>query len=55
MVWSPADRPWLTEGPKVQRLQKKVYLALQHSLHMSGASEEKLDMVSLVLELSRYA
>ncbi|XP_061878159.1 RAR-related orphan receptor C b [Entelurus aequoreus] len=36
------DRPWLTEGQKVQKLQEKVYLALQHSLHQSG-SEEKLD------------
>uniref|UniRef100_A0A7N8XQR6 RAR-related orphan receptor C b n=1 Tax=Mastacembelus armatus TaxID=205130 RepID=A0A7N8XQR6_9TELE len=41
------DRLWLTEGQKVQKLQEKVYLALQHSLHKSGASEEKLDkMVS---------
>ncbi|XP_066512931.1 nuclear receptor ROR-beta-like isoform X2 [Hoplias malabaricus] len=41
------DRPWLSEGQQVQKLQEKVYLALQHSLHMSGASPEKLDkMVS---------
>uniref|UniRef100_A0A3Q3E4P9 RAR-related orphan receptor C b n=1 Tax=Labrus bergylta TaxID=56723 RepID=A0A3Q3E4P9_9LABR len=41
------DRPWLTEGQKVQKLQEKVYLALQHSLHNRGASDEKLDkMVS---------
>ncbi|CAG07758.1 unnamed protein product, partial [Tetraodon nigroviridis] len=40
------DRPWLKEGQKVQKLQEKVYLALQHSLHKSG-SDEKLDkMVS---------
>lgn len=39
------DRPWLTEGLKVQKLQEKVYLALQHSLHKSGASDEKLDKV----------
>lgn len=39
------DRPWLTEGQKVQKLQEKVYLALQHSLHKSGASDEKLDKV----------
>ena len=51
VFWCPADRPWLSEGPKVQRLQKKVYLALQHSLQMSGASDEKLDMVSLILDL----
>ncbi|XP_005797151.1 nuclear receptor ROR-beta-like [Xiphophorus maculatus] len=37
------DRPWLTESQKVQKLQEKVYLALQHSLQKSGASEEKLD------------
>ncbi|XP_007571233.1 nuclear receptor ROR-beta-like [Poecilia formosa] len=37
------DRPWLTDGQKVQKLQEKVYLALQHSLQKSGASEEKLD------------
>uniref|UniRef100_A0A672I525 RAR-related orphan receptor C b n=1 Tax=Salarias fasciatus TaxID=181472 RepID=A0A672I525_SALFA len=41
-----ADRPWLTEGQKVQKLQEKVYLALQHSLHKSGASDEKLDKVN---------
>uniref|UniRef100_A0A8D3BV58 RAR-related orphan receptor C b n=1 Tax=Scophthalmus maximus TaxID=52904 RepID=A0A8D3BV58_SCOMX len=37
------DRPWLTEGQKVQKLQERVYLALQHSLQKSGASDEKLD------------
>ncbi|XP_062261296.1 RAR-related orphan receptor C b isoform X2 [Platichthys flesus] len=37
------DRLWLTEGQKVQKLQDKVYLALQHSLQKSGASDEKLD------------
>uniref|UniRef100_A0A3Q0SBJ8 RAR-related orphan receptor C b n=1 Tax=Amphilophus citrinellus TaxID=61819 RepID=A0A3Q0SBJ8_AMPCI len=37
------DRPWLTEGQKVQKLQEKVYLALQHSLQKSGTSDEKLD------------
>lgn len=41
----PVDRPWLTEGQKVQKLQEKVYLALQHSLHKSGAADEKLDKV----------
>uniref|UniRef100_A0A8C6TDB0 RAR-related orphan receptor C b n=1 Tax=Neogobius melanostomus TaxID=47308 RepID=A0A8C6TDB0_9GOBI len=41
------DRPWLSEGQKVQKLQEKVYLALQHSLNKSGAPDEKLDkMVS---------
>ncbi|XP_030639664.1 RAR-related orphan receptor C a [Chanos chanos] len=36
------DRPWLTDTQQVQKLQEKVYLALQHCLHRSGASEEKL-------------
>lgn len=44
-IFFSADRPWLTEGQKVQKLQEKVYLALQHSLHKSGAFEEKLDKV----------
>ncbi|XP_041912736.1 RAR-related orphan receptor C a [Alosa sapidissima] len=41
------DRLWLTDTQQVQKLQEKVYQALQHSLHRSGASEEKLSkMVS---------
>uniref|UniRef100_A0A671QEP4 Nuclear receptor ROR-beta-like n=1 Tax=Sinocyclocheilus anshuiensis TaxID=1608454 RepID=A0A671QEP4_9TELE len=36
------DRPWLTDAQKVQKLQEKVYAALQHCLHKSGAPEEKL-------------
>lgn len=36
------DRPWLTDSQKVQKLQEKVYVALQHCLHKSGAPEEKL-------------
>lgn len=43
-VFLPVDRPWLKEGQKVQKLQEKVYLALQHSLHKS-VSDEKLDKV----------
>lgn len=41
---SSVDRPWLKEGQKVQKLQEKVYLALQHSLH-KNVSDEKLDKV----------
>uniref|UniRef100_A0A3Q2FJ68 RAR-related orphan receptor C b n=1 Tax=Cyprinodon variegatus TaxID=28743 RepID=A0A3Q2FJ68_CYPVA len=37
------DRPWLSDSQNVQKLQEKAYLALQHSLQKSGASEEKLD------------
>ncbi|KAG7456862.1 hypothetical protein MATL_G00240490 [Megalops atlanticus] len=36
------DRLWLTDTLQVQKLQEKVYLALQHCLHRSGANEEKL-------------
>uniref|UniRef100_A0A8C2AMN1 Sema domain, transmembrane domain (TM), and cytoplasmic domain, (semaphorin) 6Bb n=1 Tax=Cyprinus carpio TaxID=7962 RepID=A0A8C2AMN1_CYPCA len=36
------DRPWLTDAQKVQKLQEKVYVALQHCLRKSGAPEEKL-------------
>lgn len=43
----PVDRHWLTEGQKIKKLQEKVYLALQHSLHKSGASEEKMDKVKI--------
>lgn len=42
-----ADRLWLTDMQQVQKLQEKVYLALQHSLNRSGASEEKLTKVAL--------
>ncbi|KAK6311034.1 nuclear receptor ROR-beta isoform X1 [Coregonus clupeaformis] len=44
------ERPWLTDSQKVRKLQEKLFLALQHSLHMSGAADEKLDqMVSKLL------
>ncbi|XP_072560451.1 nuclear receptor ROR-beta-like [Paramormyrops kingsleyae] len=36
------DRPWLTDILQIQRLQERVYIALQYSLHQSGATEEKL-------------
>ncbi|KAJ8374452.1 hypothetical protein SKAU_G00050320 [Synaphobranchus kaupii] len=36
------DRPWLTDTQQVQKLQERVYVALQHCLHRSGATEEKL-------------
>ncbi|KAM6963267.1 RAR-related orphan receptor C a [Aplochiton taeniatus] len=36
------DRPWLTDTQKVQKLQEKVYVALQQCLHRHGSSEEKL-------------
>ncbi|XP_062251195.1 RAR-related orphan receptor C a [Platichthys flesus] len=36
------DRPWLTDVQKIQKLQDKVYVALQRCLQKEGASEEKL-------------
>ncbi|XP_036377747.1 RAR-related orphan receptor C a [Megalops cyprinoides] len=36
------DRPWLTDTQQVQKLQERVYVALQHCLHRSGTTEEKL-------------
>ncbi|KAG7524639.1 nuclear receptor ROR-beta-like [Solea senegalensis] len=47
------ERHWLTEGQKVQKLQEKVYLALQHSLQKSGASDEKLDKMMSKLPMMR--
>ncbi|KAG7235702.1 hypothetical protein INR49_002332 [Caranx melampygus] len=36
------DRPWLTDVQKIQKLQDKVYMALQRCLQKEGASEDKL-------------
>uniref|UniRef100_A0A3P8QSN6 RAR-related orphan receptor C a n=1 Tax=Astatotilapia calliptera TaxID=8154 RepID=A0A3P8QSN6_ASTCA len=36
------DRPWLTDVQKIQKLQEKVYVALQRCLQRQGTSEEKL-------------
>ncbi|KAL0966401.1 hypothetical protein UPYG_G00294900 [Umbra pygmaea] len=46
-------RPWLSDSQKVLKLQEKVYLALQHSLHMSGAADEKLDKMVSKLPLMK--
>lgn len=39
---SPADRPWLTETKKVQKLQDKIYVALQHEIQKKHSAEDKL-------------
>lgn len=44
-----SDRLWLTDVQKVQKLQEKVYVALQHCLQKEGASEEKLAKVHILL------
>ncbi|KAM9384753.1 RAR-related orphan receptor C a [Pholidichthys leucotaenia] len=45
------DRAWLTDVSKVQKLQEKVYVALQRCLQKGGASEEKL--AKMVSKLSK--
>uniref|UniRef100_A0A3P9GZF3 RAR-related orphan receptor C a n=1 Tax=Oryzias latipes TaxID=8090 RepID=A0A3P9GZF3_ORYLA len=47
------DRPWLTDVQKVQKLQKRVYVALQRCLQNKGASEEKLAKMVSKLPLMR--
>lgn len=42
VLFSP-DRPWLTDRQPVQRLQGKVYQALQRCLNREGANEHKLN------------
>ncbi len=49
---SPSDRPWLTDVQKVQKLQEKVYVALQRCLQKGGASDEKLAKVQFLLHRS---
>uniref|UniRef100_A0A3P8W5K3 RAR-related orphan receptor C b n=1 Tax=Cynoglossus semilaevis TaxID=244447 RepID=A0A3P8W5K3_CYNSE len=48
-----SPRPWLSEGQKVQKLQEKVYLALQHSLQKKGDSDEKLDKMTSKLPIMK--
>lgn len=43
---SPADRPWLTESKKVQKLQDKIYVALQHEIQKKHSAEDKLSKVA---------
>lgn len=48
-LYFPSDRPWLTDVQKVQKLQEKVYVALQRCLQKEGAAEEKLAKVRSLL------
>lgn len=43
----PADRPWLTESRKVQKLQDKIYVALQHEIQKKHSAEDKLSKVAV--------
>lgn len=44
----PADRPWLTESKKVQKLQDKIYVALQHEIQKKHSAEDKLSKVAVL-------
>uniref|UniRef100_A0A8D0HET3 Nuclear receptor ROR-beta-like n=1 Tax=Sphenodon punctatus TaxID=8508 RepID=A0A8D0HET3_SPHPU len=47
------DRPWLTEAKKVQKLQDKIYLALQHEIQKQHAGEDKLSKMVSKLPLMK--
>lgn len=51
-LYFPSDRPWLTDVQKVQKLQEKVYVALQRCLQKAEAPEEKLAKVHSLLHRS---
>ncbi|KAG7265042.1 hypothetical protein CRUP_033561 [Coryphaenoides rupestris] len=41
-LFKALDRPWLTDTHNIQKLQEKVYVALQRCLQREASSEEKL-------------
>ncbi|ETE67662.1 Nuclear receptor ROR-beta, partial [Ophiophagus hannah] len=41
------DRPWLSESKKVQKLQDKFYMALQHEIQKKNANEDRLSKVKI--------
>ncbi|NXH09806.1 RORB protein, partial [Bucco capensis] len=47
------DRPWLTESKKVQKLQDKIYLALQHEIQKKHSIEDKLSKMVSKLPLMK--
>ncbi|NXO24288.1 RORB protein, partial [Cisticola juncidis] len=47
------DRPWLTESKKVQKLQDKIYVALQHEIQKKHSSEDKLSKMVSKLPLMK--
>lgn len=40
-----SDRPWLMEPRKVQKLQEKIYFALQHIMQKNHMDEDALAKV----------
>ncbi|XP_042335881.1 nuclear receptor ROR-beta-like [Sceloporus undulatus] len=47
------DRPWLSEPKKVQKLQDKIYLALQHEIQKKNANEDRLSKIVSKLPLMK--
>ncbi|NXT98557.1 RORB protein, partial [Buphagus erythrorhynchus] len=47
------DRPWLTESKKVQKLQDKIYVALQHEIQKKHSTEDKLSKMISKLPLMK--
>nr|XP_013806292.1 PREDICTED: nuclear receptor ROR-beta-like [Apteryx mantelli mantelli] len=47
------DRPWLTESKKVQKLQDKIYIALQHEIQKKHSAEDKLSKMVSKLPLMK--
>ncbi|NXT92930.1 RORB protein, partial [Anhinga rufa] len=47
------DRPWLTESKKVQKLQDKIYVALQHEIQKKHSTEDKLSKMVSKLPLMK--
>uniref|UniRef100_A0A6J0SRR5 Nuclear receptor ROR-beta-like n=1 Tax=Pogona vitticeps TaxID=103695 RepID=A0A6J0SRR5_9SAUR len=47
------DRPWLSESKKVQKLQDKIYLALQHEIQKQNAGEDRLSKIVSKLPLMK--
>ncbi|XP_020636464.3 nuclear receptor ROR-beta [Pogona vitticeps] len=47
------DRPWLSESKKVQKLQDKIYLALQHEIQKQNTSEDRLSKIVSKLPLMK--
>ncbi|NXV78893.1 RORB protein, partial [Atlantisia rogersi] len=47
------DRPWLMESKKVQKLQDKIYVALQHEIQKKHSTEDKLSKMVSKLPLMK--
>ncbi|KAJ7308220.1 hypothetical protein JRQ81_008741 [Phrynocephalus forsythii] len=47
------DRPWLSESKKVQMLQDRVYVALQHEIQKKNANEDRLSKIVSKLPLMK--